>query len=79
MAKLSNFVSSVEVPSGISPINDKDFPILDAHSIQTTEEGERLDTSLENIKQVNQQNTTDINTLKEKTCTVEGETLIIKI
>lgn len=49
MAKLNNFISSVEVPSGISPINEKDFALIDAHYIQTDEDGERLDTRLNKL------------------------------
>lgn len=49
MAKLNNFISSVEVPSGISPINEKDFALIDAHYIQTSEDDERLDTRLNKL------------------------------
>lgn len=49
MGKLKNYKGSVEVIAGIKQKNDGDFPLMEAHSIQTSEDGKRLDDTLEQI------------------------------
>lgn len=43
MAKLSNYKGSVELIDGLTPANNNDFPLMEAHSILVGENGTRLD------------------------------------
>ena len=55
MAKLENYTGSIELISGLKQKNDQDFPLMDAHSIQTNETGKRLDEHLTEFISVNRQ------------------------
>lgn len=48
MAKLNNYNGSIELPSGLKPKGENDYPLLDAHSIVVDEKGTRLDETLAN-------------------------------
>lgn len=50
MARILNFMGSVEVQSGIKPKNGNDFPLMEAHSIVVDENDTRLDEYLENLE-----------------------------
>lgn len=43
MSKLSNYIASFSMPSGMKCKGDNDFPLMEAHSIQVDEDGKRLD------------------------------------
>lgn len=51
MAKLESYKGSTELGSGARPMGDNDFPLMDAHHIQTKEDGTRLDKELETLRQ----------------------------
>lgn len=46
MDKLKNYKGSTELGSGLRPMGDNDFPLAEAHHIQTREDGTRLDEEL---------------------------------
>jgi hypothetical protein len=48
MGKLNNYSGSIHIIDGLSPLGE-DFPLMDAHSVQTREDGTRLDAELEKI------------------------------
>lgn len=50
MARIHNFMGSVEVQSGIKPKNGNDFPLIEAHSVLVDENDTRLDEYLENLE-----------------------------
>jgi hypothetical protein len=43
MSKLRNYKASVEVQSGMKPMNDNNFPLMQAHDIVIDENDTRLD------------------------------------
>ena len=50
MAKLKNYDGSIDLISGIRQKNNGDFPLMDAHAVQTREDGTRLDAEIEEIR-----------------------------
>ena len=50
MAKLNNYDGTIELISGITQKNGGDFALIDAHAVQTDEQGTRLDEALTNLK-----------------------------
>lgn len=51
MAKLESYKGSIELISGITQANNKDFALIDASAVQTKEDGTRLDAELETLKE----------------------------
>jgi hypothetical protein len=49
MSKLNNFKGNIELISGLTPKNDNDFALLEAHAIQVDEKGTRLDETLVSV------------------------------
>lgn len=52
MAKLESYNGSIEVIAGFKQKNEQDFPLMDAHSIQTNEAGQRLDERLAELAEM---------------------------
>lgn len=50
MAKLENYNGSIEFISGLRQKGNASFPLMEANSIQTREDGTRLDDELSEIK-----------------------------
>ena len=50
MAKLKNYDGSIDLISGVRQKNNGDFPLMDAHAVQTREDGTRLDAEIEEIR-----------------------------
>ena len=46
MAKNESYNGAIDLISGIRPKNNGTFPLMDAHDIQTQEDGTRLDAEL---------------------------------
>ena len=46
MAKNTSYNGTIDLISGIRPKNNGTFPLMDAHDIQTQEDGTRLDAEL---------------------------------
>jgi hypothetical protein len=49
MAKLENFKGNIELISGITPKNENDFSLVDAHYVQVDETDKRLDEKLQEL------------------------------
>lgn len=49
MAKLNKYSGTVQVADGLSPFGE-DYPLLDAHYVQTREDGTRLDEEIEGLR-----------------------------
>ena len=50
MGKLENYNGSIKIIDGLSPFGE-DYPLMDAHYVQTGENGKRLDAELSDMKQ----------------------------
>jgi len=50
MAKLNNYNGSVQLMSGITQTGGETYPLVEAHAVQTQEDGTRLDADLTTIK-----------------------------
>ena len=46
MAKNESYNGTIDLISGIRPKNNGTFPLMDAHDVQTQEDGTRLDAEL---------------------------------
>ena len=46
MARNESYTGSIDLISGIRPKNGGNFPLVDAHDVQTREDGTRLDAEL---------------------------------
>lgn len=46
MARNESYTGSIDLISGIRPKNGGSFPLVDAHDVQTREDGSRLDEEL---------------------------------
>lgn len=46
MAKNESYNGTIDLISGIRPKNGGSFPLMDAHDVQTQEDGTRLDAEL---------------------------------
>ena len=46
MARNESYTGSIDLISGIRPKNGGSFPLVDAHDVQTREDGTRLDAEL---------------------------------
>lgn len=46
MAKNTSYNGTIDLISGIRPKNNGTFPLMDAHDVQTQEDGTRLDAEL---------------------------------
>ena len=51
MGKLSNYGGSVTLISGLTPKNNGDFPLMEAHDVVVDESGTRLDEKLASLEQ----------------------------
>lgn len=49
MAKLENYKGTIKIIDGLEPMGE-DFPLMDAHYVQTGEDGKRLDEEIKDIK-----------------------------
>lgn len=43
---MTEYNGSIELVSGITPKNNGDFPLVNAHDVQTNSNGQRLDEAL---------------------------------
>lgn len=50
MARIESYTGSIDLISGIRPKNGGSFPLMDAHDVQTREDGTRLDEELEALR-----------------------------
>ena len=65
MAKLENYDGSIDLISGLRQKNNQDFPLIEAHAIQVSEDDTRLDEELYDIKNVNLQHDTNISSIQQ--------------
>ena len=49
MAKLENYKGTIKIIDGLEPMGE-DFPLMDAHYVQTGEDGKRLDEEIKDLK-----------------------------
>lgn len=49
MAKNQSYSGTIDLISGLRAKNNGDYPLMDAHDVQTREDGTRLDSELEQL------------------------------
>lgn len=77
MARLKNYIGSIPLISGLKPMNNCDFPLMEAHDIVVDEDGTRLDEKLASIGSGGSGGSVDLTEIERRLSAIELDLIFL--